>query len=626
MRAICLAASAAVLLCSCESKEELGPLMAGTATVRIPAPLGIGTSGYGPFDVSGPESPFAEIYPATNRLQSHPEIRVVVISRGEGAELVFVRLDSIGVFQQLRRAIVLELRERLGRDLEHALVFGATHTHSGPGRLVAEGGLFDYIADRFFPEFYELMIEETVNAVIEAYEDLSPARVGYVMGHAEGANRNRRCEDGSDYTNASVPVIAVERDGRLDALVLSFAVHGTVLSLTDFTLSRDSPGAIEHAVEELFDHPVQVLMYTSWAGDMSSGRPEVPEQEGSERPRNYDRMDQVGVGVAEAVEVALNDLDLDDSPEIALSTFRTRINRNILDYDEDTFPHPYGALYCNAEVDCETAPQVAEGLDKNCIPFPHDQPAPDQTVFSVGRVGDLHLVTFTGEPVTSLAEYVMDGMREHDGVEDVMFFGYTQDYLGYSLLEEDWWWGGYESSGTLWGPRQGQFLADFVIDGFDAFMKEERLQGQPRPWAPFHVDDYELYAPDEAVAFAKIISDVDETYGPTDVVSFTVAGGDPWLGAPMAYLETADGEPVKRPNGQPIDSDGYYFWVDLEPDPPYGEAEGEREFRWTFNLAVTRRYGLTSPVLEGEYRLRVVLPEGGGHNGEVTSRVFRVSR
>ena len=60
--------------------------------------------------------------------------------------------------------MVLAAEARLGRPLDDALVFAATHTHAGPGRLLDGGGLFDLIADSFFPEFYERMVDAAATA------------------------------------------------------------------------------------------------------------------------------------------------------------------------------------------------------------------------------------------------------------------------------------------------------------------------------------------------------------------------------------------------------------------------------------------------------------------------------
>ncbi|MFW6368988.1 MAG: hypothetical protein ACOC0J_00200, partial [Myxococcota bacterium] len=87
----------------------------------------------------------------------------------------------------------------------------------------------------------------------------------------------------------------------------------------------------------------------------------------------------------------------------------------------------------------------------------------------------------------------------------------------------------------------------------------------------------------------------------------------------------ADGTPVTRPGGQVVDSDGYYLWVDLEPDPPYTTRSDERLFRWTFSFPVDRAYGLRSPEIEGAHRFRIVLPDGG-QGLEVTTSDFDVLR
>jgi hypothetical protein len=330
----------------------------------------------------------------------------------------------------------------------------------------------------------------------------------------------------------------------------------------------------------------------------------------------------VGAAVAAAVDEALGGIEFSDEPTIASRSYRTEIHHGVLGYDEGVFPYPNGALYCSGESDCDPS-TIVEDLDRWCFPFPEEQPAPDQTMFTVGQVGDLFFVTFTGEPVTTLAEYVMEGMKRNDGVQDILFLGYTQDYMGYSVLEEDWWQGGYEASGTLWGPRQGVYLADFVIRAFDAFVSGGTIR-QPPPWEPFEVAPYQRYAAAQAIGMGEVLTDVLQSYGRTDVVTVEVAGGDPWLGAPLAFLETADGEPVKRPGGQPIDSDGYHFWIDLSPEPPYAEQAAERRFRYSLSMPVSRQHAVRSPLPFGSYRIRVELPMTAGTTTTVYSSPFDI--
>lgn len=631
MHRLAIPALAALAACNPTPEETGAPalpppgaLQAGFATLPIPAPVGIGTAGYGPFDAPESVSPFADVFPATTRVHGLPEIRAAVISRGEGYEVVFVRLDTVGVFQQIRRAVVLELEARLGRDMDHVLVLGGSHTHSGPGRVIDGGGIFDYLADRFHPEFYARFVDAMADAVEAAYADLAPARLGVGLASSPDAHSDRRCEDGLDHENGAIPLLAVERDGVLDGLVMAYAVHGTILGLGALTLSRDSIGGIQEAVEERFDHPVSVLCFDSWGGDMSPGSPEVPEAAvWAERPSGHDRMEQVGAAVAGAVESALDGLAWSETPEIGLRTYRTRIDREVLGYSSGEFPYAYGGVYCSGDSDCDPATTV-EDLDQACVPFNETYPAPTQTEFTVGRVGDMHLVTFTGEPGTVLAEQVVAGLQAHEDVGDVMFLGYTQDYLGYSILEDDWWQGGYEASGALWGPLQGAYLADFVVDAFDAWKAGQDLPDQPPPVDAFGDPEFTPYTPATAVGAGTVLEDVPAEAGPTDTVTVVVAGADPWLGTPRATLETAGGEAVLR-GGRPVTSDGHRFHVDLEVAPPWSESATERTFRWSFHMPVQRRYDPEGGLEAGPYRLRVEVPGAEGEAPlEVTSGTFQV--
>ncbi|MCB9761649.1 MAG: neutral/alkaline non-lysosomal ceramidase N-terminal domain-containing protein [Alphaproteobacteria bacterium] len=615
-----------LLLTACkddpEPEPEPGPLEAAFARARIPAPVGIGTAGFGPFGAPSSNSPYAELYPATTAVHGHPEVKVVVVSRGEGFEAVFVRVDAVGVFQQLRRALVLELADRLGRDLDDALIIGATHTHSGPGRIIDAGGPFDIIADKFFPEFYDRLVTTTADTIEAAFADLAPARIGVGRANSADGASDRRCEDGEDHVNGDIPLLAVERDGATRALVMAYPIHGTTLSIDALHLSQDVSGAIEQSVEDRFDHPVDVLMFNSWGADMSPGSPEVPTQTGAAAwAGDYDHMEQVGWALGEAVHGALAGLTWDDAPTIDLRTVRVPIDREAIGYDDDTFDYEYGGVYCEGDADCDPATTV-DGLDEACLPFPEDFPAPNQTLFTVGQLGDLQLITFPGEPGTKLAEQIIAEV----GADQPLFLGYTQDYIGYSILEDDWWQGGYEASGALWGPRQGSYLAQRAAEAWGAWAEGEPVADEPAPITPFDDPQYTPLSPEAPVDQGAVLAEVPAAVGPTEVVTFTFAGADPWLGAPLATLETEAGEPVLRPNGVPIDSDDLRFRWDLSPDPAYDDVDAPtaRTFAWTLTMPVQHTIPGNLALDPGLYRLRVSAPTDSGAV-EVVSELFEVT-
>lgn len=610
---------------------EPGALVAGIATAPIPAPLGIGTAGFGPFGAPSSATPFSDIYPGTVRMHGQPEIKVVALSRGEGFEVIFVRVDAVGVFQQLRRALVLELQERTGRDLNDALILGATHTHSGPGRIIDGGGLFELIADTFFPEFYDRFVQDMADTIEAALADQRPARLGTVITTCEEGHSDRRCEDGLDYTNSALPVIAVERDGQVDALVVTYAVHGTLLGIGDLTLSQDVSGAVEQAIEDRFDRPVEVLMFNAWAADMAPGDPVLATSQAgaADRPDGYDRMERVGSVMADAVHDALPGLVWEEEPALRAATRRVPLDREAIGYAEGEFAYEYGGVYCEGDSDCDPSTTI-EGLDAACLPFNEVTPAPNQTEMTAGQVGPFTLVTFPGEPGTLLAEQIMDEARATwpDRVEDVFFVGYAQDYVGYSILEEDWWQGGYEASGAIWGPRQGAYLAGRAIDVLGAFLDGGAIADEPAPIPPFDDPQYTPYVAEEALDAGLVVADLPDTAGVDTVLRLTVNGGDPWLGPPRPTIERIDGLPVTRPNGAPLGVGDYDWTLELSPSPGYAESPGPtaRTFAWTLELPVQRTTPGWLALEDGAYRIKVELPISATEVVEATSSQVLVSR
>ncbi len=611
------------------------PLQAGVARVRMPVPLGIGTVGFAAFNVEAEPSPFAEIYAATNKIHGHPEFKAVVISRGPGFEVVFLRSDTVGVFQQFRLAVAREVEARLGRPFDDSLIMGGTHTHSGPGRVVDGGNMYDIIADEFFPEFYVNMVDSAATAVMMAFDDLAPARVGHAWAENGEAHEDRRCDDGMDYTNDAIPVIVVEREGQIDGVVFSYAVHGTVLGAEETTLSRDVAGGIEEFVEAGFDHPVVAVFFNSWGADMRPTRPTVPTQTAAQLPDGYQQLLQVGRSVADSIHAEMTNVVYEQDPEIFSEVHRVKLDRQAIGYAEEEFEYEWGGVYCGGTETKDCDPETTEfpWNDDICLPFPEQFPAPNQTVLSAGRIGSLYFVTFPGEPGTLLAEELIRRINENLGYENIAFFGYTQDYNGYSILEDDWWQGGYEAGGSIWGPRQGEYLVDMAEATFARTLDNGPYKtvdaSAPGPIALFDVppERYEPYVPTPPVDVGTITMDATATmYDATDIVVVTVLGSDPWLGAPLATLVDGAGDPVLGANGKRITSDGYAFWLQLDVAPLYSEEmfPTQRSFYWTISMPIRQPVlGLVPDLGGGTYRLRITIPTNTDPV-EVDTSVFAV--
>ncbi len=625
-----------------DEPPEPGEFQAGIATVTIPAPLGSPTVGFGQIGVDPSPTPFADKYPGTTRQHGALVFRAVALSRGEGFEVVLVSGDLLGFGSQARSGVIDELETRVGRDLDDALIVGCNHTHGGPGRWVDKTGPYELGFDSFHPEMFTRITGALADVVELALADLAPAEIGHVIASTSDAHNDRRCEnDALDLLqeNPSLPVLAVRRDGQLDALVMSYGYHGTVIDADELTLNGDMGGFVEMKVAEAFDHPVNVLFFNSWGGDSQPGDPGIdPDAVGALQPDGYDRLESIGAHVADTVVPRLDEIVYTDEPDISAVTRYVAIDLDEIGYAADEFDYEGGGVYCAQGIDgnCEDDTPMNElgyELDEMCLPFPDDDPAPKVTPFTVGRLGELYLVTTNGEWSTSLVDHVTAEVWSLTGSDQVMVVGYAQDYMGYSITEEDWWQGGYESGGAIWGPRQGDYLAQRVVEifhhWFDPGYALPFTEAEPLvPWANYEFDPY---APEAALGVGEVSQDVPATAATTDVVSFTVQGTDPWFGLPVATLEQDTGggfSPVLRPDGTGVDSNGYEFWIDLSTDPSYADSmPAIRTFDWTFHFPVTHRVPTSVTDLSGQFRFRVVVPtdlEGGV--AEATTGSFTVDQ
>lgn len=618
------------------TREELpapGPLVAGVAESALPAPLGIGTMGFGAIGAEPNPSPFAEIFPGTTRAHGNLTFRAVALSRGPAHELIVVRMDTVGVFQQLREAVLDELEARLGRRLDDALLLAGNHTHSGPGRLLMATGALTQLGDEFLPEHYDRVVDALADVIEAAIADEAPAEVGVAVGHTSDAHSDRRCENDplpQLQELGDMPFVVVRREGRVDAIVASYAYHGTILDLAQHTLSGDMGHVVEERIEERFDHPVNVLFLNSWGGDMAPGSPLAdPTAVGADLPEGYERMALLGDVVADALLAELGSVTYASDVPVRLRTYRVPLDRAAIGYPNGFFNYPNGGAFCGVggEGNC-TSIARDEGLARRCIRLQASDGLPHQTLMSAGQIGELAVVTAPGEWSTALANGVLDEVRAR-GAGAAMLIGYANDYTGYSVGEDDWWQGGYEASGALWGPEQGDYLAARLTDAYATYAEgwNEPPWREPAAVPPFSGYRYEPYVPEGAIGAGTIATDVAASYGPSDVVTFTVNGSDPWLGVPIATLERDDGSgtfvTVHRPNGAPVDTTGYESWIDLRPTPTYAEAErAERTFAWTVHYPVATRAG-SAAVLSGRYRFSVRVPTSAGET-TVTTGAFTV--
>ena len=585
-------------------------LRAGTAVAPVFAPLGIPTAGYGQgLDAESPHSPFTKAFAATQRQQTPIQARALYLSRGEN-ELLIIRLDKIGTTAEILDEVTRQLDKATGRSFDGKLILASNHSHLGPGRLW-ENMVGEFANDLFWPAYYKRYVADVVSVGLAAIDDAEPAELGYGKTECPECHNDRRCEN-PVLKDSTMWLVKVTRlDGSLKAVMIDFAIHGTVFGWADYVLSGDAPGSIEQKLEETFDAPVAVLMLQSWGGDMSPGNPEVApiEPYNPTLPSDYDRLDRIGYAAAEHINATLDKIDTSPEVTFASVTARPPIDYDLVAYAEDEWNYPNGGMMCGTSAESHCWGEPGEAPNMACIPMPPGM-APKKFTISAFRIGELLFVTIPGEPLVDYALDVAAAAGAAAGLDDVAIVGYTQDHWGYIMKEYDWLLGGYEPTVSFWGPRQGDYMAEQMVHVAARLADPEYIypfDDQP-PFASTSGggDKHEHEVMDSAGP-AGVVMDPESTVEPTGEAAFTFAGGDPWLATPRVTVEReVDGEwqTVARHNTQPLDNTCYLMETSLVLAPTWAEDKEAttRDFLWTVRLPARRNVPTPDNLAAGTYR------------------------
>jgi len=213
-------------------------------------------------DITPPNSQWLIGFQARQSNGVHDNIyhRVLALEAG-GTPFYLISTDVCLFSPNFHDAVMRELQERTSIDPAHVW-WSVTHTHAAPelgppDMYKALLGRSDHDWDRAYTTF---ATNALIDAVKAAREALAPARLSFAVTTAN-ANLNRRARDVDGKislglnpdgpVDRQVNLLRVTRpDGSAIALVVNYAMHGTVMSGQNLKISGDGPGVVAAYLEE----------------------------------------------------------------------------------------------------------------------------------------------------------------------------------------------------------------------------------------------------------------------------------------------------------------------------------------------------------------------------------------
>ncbi|MBL8171940.1 MAG: neutral/alkaline non-lysosomal ceramidase N-terminal domain-containing protein [Acidobacteria bacterium] len=200
--------------------------------------------------------------------------KALALQDNRGKRVVIVTTDILGIPREMGDAIASGVAQKYKLTRAN-LVLTSTHTHTGPvPHRNLEGAYFlDEQQAAAVKRNTARMTEKIIAVVGEALRELQPATLSFGRGAAHfginrRVNRDGRFVFGSNKDGVKdddVPLLQVRSaDGRLRAVLLSYACHNTTLTDTFYQFNGDYAGYVQAEIEQA--HPGAVAMFMMGAG------------------------------------------------------------------------------------------------------------------------------------------------------------------------------------------------------------------------------------------------------------------------------------------------------------------------------------------------------------------------
>ncbi len=448
-------------------------------------------------------------------------VRAIAITAGEET-VVIVKAD----LALADDGITFAIAERLGPEFAGKVIFLTSHTHGGMSQYTADTRLALGLSV-FRRAVFDRVVNTAVTVAQQALAQRAPARVGIAhdggFDPADTVSHDRRTEDddlpgGNHRKDHDLFVLRVDAmNGDPIAMMAVFGVHGTVLGADNNLASTDAPGAIERALEEHFDRRVVVIHAQGAAGDVSPSTHGGVDCAGARFCFDFAAVESVGRSARDLIlpvytqaggamqarlpmEVLTRSVPLGPdwrtftlrNGALTYAPFGRRQRADGVVFDDaghvvspiDEYNAPVGAGLCGMDmrslISAGQMPGTEESVPyRSCmkvgpavnfltsvaqVEFDGTVPvcAATRTTVSAMRLGDFLFVTLPGEPVNILADNVRAASPYP--ADHTIVLGYAQGHVGYLLSPEDWLRAGYEPSINLWGPLEGEYVADRAVE------------------------------------------------------------------------------------------------------------------------------------------------------------------
>lgn len=359
--------------------------------------------------------------------------RVLSFSDGQLTACLII-LDLIGVDAELTRMIRQNVLKKHGVTPEHIAIL-ATHTHGGPAVLNSS-----YLG-RVDMGYRDFVVERVSEALEQALTRQQAVTLSVAVGKETSIAKNRRDPDGP--IDPDVPVLCFYTSKGLAGLLTSYACHPVTLGPDNLLFTRDYPGAVLDALEQLYPDTFSAFA-TGCCGQLNTGHKASDSLvSGQLVRRTFKEATRLGTSLAKTVKHTVEEAAKAEpvktlplktlQKKLALPIQVSPIEKTQLErwqLELETLSHHDTANRAILEAKLAWAKHWQKGLAKASVDIE----------LMVMRLGDIILAMYPGEV---FVEFALD-LKKHFADSTVLTFSYANCAPGYIPYRTAYDKGGYE--------------------------------------------------------------------------------------------------------------------------------------------------------------------------------------
>lgn len=380
-------------------------LYVGIGKAEITPPIGTPSAGYTDRQGAGMEG------------VHDPLLAIALLVDNEEKQLVLCSVDHLGFTHEMTLEIARQVHAV--PELKSCEIYiASSHTHSGGGAYLNIPVLGESLAGAYNPETKAFYVEQTVQAILQASQNLKPAKIGIGYGETQEISKYRASwpTNVSPLRTVTVLKVTTLEDTPL-AVLFNYPMHPTVLDSKNRLFSADFVGFTRRYLQTMLGKEVQPIFFNGAQGDIN---PLIPNFIGSYVYYSFSFCVVLGKSLAETVHSVWNEIETSDTLQI------------------------------------ETA-KDAYSFVPQATPFGLKLPVEQyETELNLIVLNRQHaFVAMPGE-LSTLYDRRLKELGKELGYSHLSIFGLTNDAHGYIILPESWRHKTYESGLSFGGEFYGE--------------------------------------------------------------------------------------------------------------------------------------------------------------------------